>query len=181
MSHRQSTAIILAVGSVIAIVALLSPNLPHGSETWLGIAGVYLLTGILLGYPRFVQETDNTLFRYASLVAVISTLFPVSMRAWAVRAARPELALPEVSFILWQLHVLVPFVIAFMAPLGIAKNRREQFLTAFIIVAPFLVATYRGLLVDFGFGHTFSVLYYGLLLLFGALAGLPLYLYGRSL
>jgi len=181
MNPRQLTAIILAVGISVVTFAFLSQSLPHGTETWLGFGGVYLLAGILLGFPRLIYKADNIPFRYAIVVGAFSALFPVCTRAWSVLTTRPELTLAEVSFILWQPHVLVPFVTAFMAPFAIAKNPGEQFVTSFIIVTPFLIATIRGLLSGYGFGPTFVMLFYGGLLVSGVIAGFPLYLYGRSL
>lgn len=180
MNRGRATGIILALGGIVAGIGLLSSNPQHGTETWLAFASVYLLTGILLGGYQFVRENETISFGYACIVAVVSTLVPLAIRVWSVMAARPELTPSETSFVIWQFHVLVPFVIAFMAPLGIAKSGTTRGLTTVIIVAPFLVATVQGLLMDFGFGPTFAVLYHAILLLSGTIMGLPLYLYGRN-
>ena len=179
MNHLQATAIVLALGGGIAGFGLLHPNPSHGPELWLGLAGVYLLAGVLLGGARFVRENLPAPFTYASVVAILAVLIAIGFRTWSVLVARPNLALAETTFVLWQFHVLVPFVMSGMVPLGTAESRGKRILVASVLSIPFFAATGRGLLYDFGFGPMFVVVYYGLILVVGLLAGFPLYLYAR--
>ncbi len=82
---------------------------------------------------------------------------------------------------MWQLHVLVPLVVAFMLPLGVASRRTESLVALSAIVLPFAIAVVRGLWLGFGFGSAFVVVFYGVLLLSGGVLGSVTYAYGRTL
>jgi len=181
VNSTRATALVLTLGSVLAGVGLLHPNPPHGSSFWLGLATSYLLAGVVLGGVRVLREDTPVTFASASAVAVLSVLVVVGLRVSRVLAARPELHLAETSFVLEQFPFLVSFVVAVMVPLGAAASGARQGIVAGFLVLPFVVATGRGLLHGLGFGPAFVMLYYGVVLFAGVLAGLPLFLYTRGL
>lgn len=181
MDFRHSTAVILGIGSIVAVLPFLFPMLSGDSELWLGFASIYLVTGVLIGVRRFAGGTGRISFRYTIVVAALSVLAPISLRIQSILAARPERTVPDTIFVLWQFPVLVPFAAAFMTPLGVAENRVERSIAAFLVLFPFLVATIGGVVRDSGFGWGFAVLYSGVLFLGGIVESVPLYLYGRSL
>lgn len=148
---------------------------------WLGFASVYLVTAILLGGAELSGWRQDITPLYAIASAVLATLVPVALGAWELQNTRPELAITDMRFILTQPHVLLPFIIAFMAPLGVAQTRNWQVVVVTVILAPFVGLTLTGLTSGWGFGPTFVVLYHALLLIIGGIAGLPLYIYGRNL
>lgn len=180
MSPRQSTAALLCIGVIVSLVALLTTP-PHGTETWLGFAAVYLVTAILLGGAQLSDWRQDITPQYAIATAVLTTLTPVALRALELQNTRPELAITDMGFILTQFHVLLPFIIAFMAPLGVARAWNWQVVVVTVILAPFVGLTITGLTSGWGFGPAFVVFYYALLLIIGGIAGLPLYIYGRNL
>lgn len=181
MDSGQPTASVIAIGSAIALYALLSPNPPYGLPVWLGFASVYLLVGILLGYPQYAHEGENISLRYASLVAVVSALCVASIHVGTWALADPELTLHQLSRALWLPHVLIPAVAACMAPLGVAENRRQRLGIGAVVLMPLLVTTLRTLPFGISFSPLFTVVYVGVFPLSGVAVGFPLYLYGRAL
>lgn len=180
LSSRQLTVIILGIGVIVSLAAiLLTP--PYGPVTELGLAAVYLGTAILLYGSHLYGSGRGVTLRYSVAVAVLATLIPVVLRGWHVQTVRPELAITDMGFILRQFNVLLPFIVAFMAPLGVARTRNGQVVILAVILAPVIVATITGLTSGWGFGPGFVVLYHAFLIFIGGIAGLPLYLYGRTL
>lgn len=180
LSSRRLTVILLGIGVIVSLAALF-PTPPLGPVTGLGLAAVYLGTAILLGGPQLYGSRRAVTFRYSVAVAVLVTLIPVVLRVWHVQTVRPELAITDMGFILHQFHVLLPFIVAFMAPIGVARTRNWQVVVLAVILAPVVGVTITGLTSGWGFGPSFVVLYHAFLIIIGGIAGLPLYLYGRTL
>lgn len=174
-------ALVLGAGVVVAGIPVVFPNVPHGATTWIGLAAVYLLAWVLVASNQYVRNKASLGFRPALGVAVVVAVIPVLLRGWDVAAARPDLSMLDLTFVLWQLHVLVPFVVAFMLPLGAARERDERLGALAAVVLPFLLAAIWGSMQGTGFGEWFAVMYYGSLLVAGLIAGLPLFFYGRVL
>lgn len=180
LSSRQLTVIILGIGVTGSLAALL-PTPLHVPVTWLGLAAVYLGTAILHGGPQLYGSGRAVSLLYSVAVAVLVTLVPVVLGAWHVQTVRPELAITDMGFILHGSQVVLPFIVAFMAPLGLARTRNWQVVVLAVILAPVVGLTVMGLTSGWGFGPGFVVLDYAFLILIGGITGLPLYLYGRTL
>lgn len=180
LSSRQLTVIILGIGVIVSLAALF-PTPPHVPVTWLGLAAVYLGTAILLSGPQLYGSGRAVSLRYSVAVAALVSLIPVVLGAWHVQNVRPYLAITDMGFILHESQVVLPFIVAFMAPLGVARTRNWQVVVLAVILGPVVGLTIMGLTSGWGFGPGFVVLYHAFLIIIGGIAGLPLYLYGRTL
>lgn len=172
---------VLGIGGLLALAPIVWSGLAHSPDLWHSLGAVYLLTGGLLGGIQFVRDVRTRAFEFAVGTATISVFVAIGIRVTGVLASRPGLTPVEVSFVVWQLYVVIPAVAAAMLPLGAAGTSRQRALVGSIVVGLFVVSTARGVLGGFGFGPTFYVVYQSLLFLAGVVAGVPLYLFGRSL
>lgn len=181
MNDARAFVGVLGIGGLLALAPIVWPGLAHSPNLWHGLGVVYLLTGGLLGGSQFVRDVGTRAFEFAVGTATISVFVAIGIRVAGVLASRPGLAPVEVSFVVWQLYVVIPFVAAAMLPLGAAGTSRRRALVGSVVVGLFLVSTTRGVLGGFGFGPTFYVVYQSLVFLAGVVAGVPLFLSGRSL
>lgn len=172
---------VLGIGGLLALAPIVWPGLAHSPALWHSLGAVYLLTGGLLGGSQFVRDVRTRAFEFAVATATVSMFVAIGIRVAGVLASRPGLTPVEVSFVVWQLYVVIPVVAAAMLPLGAAGTSRRRALVGSLVVGLFLVTTARGVLGGLGFGSTFFVIYQGLVFLAGTVAGVPLYLSGRSL
>jgi hypothetical protein len=181
MSMRGPMCLNLVIGVALIVIAFLFPEGPYRTSTWVGIASVYLFTVGLLEIPRLIGVQNQISFRYAVSTAIAVLIVPVVLRLWTVRTARSSLALSEVTFIFAGFQLLVPFVAAFMIPLGRASTRMHKRSLLILIMALHVFALADSLSDGAGFGPTFAVGYQLAVLVSGIVAGLPLYYYGRNL
>jgi len=181
MGTQRLEAVLLGIGSTLAIVGYLLLESLIPTAAWVGFAGSYFLAGLLHGVFQSVKGSDATSFRYGLVVALISVFLPASIYLSHILATNPELRLADALFDLLQAPVLAPLTVAFITPFGIAKDRRETSITALILILPYLVAIFHFLSMPGFFDAPFIIAYHAVLLLAGAIAGLPLYLYGRGL
>lgn len=136
----------------------------------LGFVGViYLLTGLTY------EVHDSPNLREAIGIAVISALIPVIFRLQTLLMKTVNLSVPEFTYVLFEPPVLVPLVVAFMPPFGLATKFSRKVIILVTVAIPFIVGFIR--VGNSGFGLLFNGLFYTILFFIGFVAGLPLYFY----
>ena len=181
MTPRQHSALLVTLGTLLSVSAVVAPDqLPVQHHAWLGFASVPLVTGLLLEAIRTVRTPDSIDFRTTVAVALVAVAFPAVLQTWSLHA-NPLRSLSDFPTVARSFQLLVPYAMALSTPLGAAMTRRRRASVAVAIIAPFVLATLVGIAEGLDFGPIFAAGYYLFFLVVGFVAGLPLFLYGRSL
>lgn len=174
--HTWSIAL-LGLGFVLIAGSLGLASIPW-TPIWVGIGVTYVVAaaGILsigaLGIePRFVPTAGT---------AVVIASASSGAYAQVVTSVRPMSFLgPTWIDLIFDHHVLIPFVAAIVFCFAFARTTGDRVLLAFVLCAPlvaFAIAIWR---TQFGPGIVQTIV--PRFLFAGILAGLPLYLAGRRL
>lgn len=178
MNVSRSSVVILALGTIIlsipqvlsyALIPQTLSDMFFGDQLWSYIGAIYIVTAVSYEIRDFIS------FRYTIGVAAAGVLIAILDRLISVSSSRPELAPPELIFVLFQKFVLIPLIVAFMAPLGRAENQKERLAVLIAVFAPFVVGLIR--IGSQGFGFFFNLAMFSLMLATGGAVGFPLYLY----
>ncbi|SDM02204.1 hypothetical protein SAMN04487949_0533 [Halogranum gelatinilyticum] len=181
MTPRQRSVLLITIGAVLALSAVALPNqLPVQPHTWLGFASVYLVTGLLIEALRTVRTPNSADFRTTIAVALVAVAFPVVLQVWPLHT-NPLRSLSDLPTVARSFQLLVPYAMALSTPLGAATTGRRRAGVAGAILVPFVLATLVGIAEGGDFGPIFAVGYHLFFLVVALVAGLPLFLYGRTL
>lgn len=171
--------LVLCVGIVAALFRSYLPSPPY-PQFWHDIAITYLLFGGLLGLPRLVWKRRTSVWE-ASGVTILAMGIILGLDASSTHGTISDLTLLWVGS-----RALVPFVIALMAPLGIANPGLQRRLVGTVLGSTFVVSSVYLLntpsTADGDDFPRYVLVFFAIFAIVGGVvAGLPLLVFGLSL